>query len=137
MLRQLDFVNKICANFTYWNTPVVIAAAIVRYHKFMKLMQAKKNNTVGLVPTVDIDLFAPSYAAWTQGNLVQSKTLHCIAKRLWRNFGRVPSVNCRFVGVDEALPSRLVLPHAATADDKAMDASAIAIFASPPFDHGR
>ncbi|KAF0708556.1 hypothetical protein As57867_006290, partial [Aphanomyces stellatus] len=41
-LRQLCTWNltvAICANFEYWNRPQVIRASIVRYHKFMSLIQ--------------------------------------------------------------------------------------------------
>ncbi|KAF0717187.1 Aste57867_2450 [Aphanomyces stellatus] len=52
MLRQLDFVHKICGNLAYWRHPQVLAASIVRYHKFMHLMAYAPM----LVPTADIDL---------------------------------------------------------------------------------
>ncbi|KAH9086460.1 hypothetical protein LEN26_020107 [Aphanomyces euteiches] len=55
MLRQLDFVNKICAHMEYWNNPTVIQASIIRYHKFMHLFKLTKRPAV-LVPTSDIDL---------------------------------------------------------------------------------
>lgn len=54
MYRQLDFVNKICANYTYWTHPKIIQAAIHRYEKFVHLMAASKRTM--LVPTSDIDL---------------------------------------------------------------------------------
>ncbi|RQM26597.1 hypothetical protein B5M09_008054 [Aphanomyces astaci] len=56
MARQLQFVEKVCTNYTYWNQPVVVAASVVRYHQFMHIMAAKPSNVTCLVPTVDIDL---------------------------------------------------------------------------------
>ena len=38
MYRQLDFVNKICSNYDYWNSAEVVATAVTRYTKFMSLM---------------------------------------------------------------------------------------------------
>ncbi|KAG9406324.1 hypothetical protein AC1031_002644 [Aphanomyces cochlioides] len=55
MIRQLDFINKICPNYNYWSHAEVLQASIVRYHKFMHLMKIKKATDV-LVPTADIDL---------------------------------------------------------------------------------
>ncbi|CAK4101839.1 unnamed protein product [Aphanomyces euteiches] len=55
MIRQLDFVNKICPNYNYWSHAEVLQASIVRYHKFMHLMKIKERKKV-TVPTADIDL---------------------------------------------------------------------------------
>ncbi|CAK4621549.1 hypothetical protein LEN26_020101 [Aphanomyces euteiches] len=55
MIRQLDFVNKICAHMEYWNNPTVIKASIIRYEKFLHLRKAK-SYTWACVPTSDIDL---------------------------------------------------------------------------------
>ncbi|CAK5227723.1 unnamed protein product, partial [Aphanomyces euteiches] len=56
MIRQLDFVNKICAHMEYWNNPTVIQASIIRYHKFMHLFTYKQYDLAIFVPTSDIDL---------------------------------------------------------------------------------
>jgi len=55
MYRQLDFINKICVNFDYWNDEAVISASITRYFKFMDLMKRFGRKKM-LVPTMDIDL---------------------------------------------------------------------------------
>ncbi|KAH9180957.1 hypothetical protein AeNC1_017067, partial [Aphanomyces euteiches] len=178
MIRQLDFVNKMCPNMDYWNDPVVIEASIIRYHKFMNLMKVKKHSIV-LVPTSDIDLvwhthqadtrnyyefckvnigriidhddtieggdlrkgyadtfllwcmtyndayssFAPSYVSWTSektNNMVN----HHFLKQKWKNFGRLPSRDCRFFGVDESFAVE-ALPYAAAVapDEKAVESA--------------
>ena len=53
MYRQMDFVNKICCNFEYWNRPEVLKECVTRYNKFMNLI-ARTGKM--LVPTMDIDL---------------------------------------------------------------------------------
>ncbi|KAF0699005.1 Aste57867_10405 [Aphanomyces stellatus] len=156
MLRQLDFVNKICPHLDYWRHPLVIHAAVIRYHKFMRLVRdnATQKHAAVLVPTTDIDLiwhthqtfpkpystfchalvhrlvdhddtiaqgdlqkgyagtfimwsstfnepyssFPPSYDAWTRGVPSQE---HRSRKKTWSSHGRLPSYDCRFVGVDE------------------------------------
>jgi len=55
MYRQLDFVNKICVNFQYWNDEAILTASIARYFKFMNLMKSYGKRMM-LVPTMDIDL---------------------------------------------------------------------------------
>ena len=55
MYRQLDFINKICTNFQYWNNETIINASIVRYFKFMDLIRTTATSKT-LVPTMDIDL---------------------------------------------------------------------------------
>ncbi|CAK4613456.1 unnamed protein product [Aphanomyces euteiches] len=65
MIRQLDFVNKICPNYNYWSHAEVLQASIVRYHKFMHLMKIK-NPTDVLVPTADIDLVWHTHQTDTQ-----------------------------------------------------------------------
>ena len=55
MYRQLDFINKICVNFQYWNDEAIISASIARYFKFMQLMKTFGKKKM-LVPTMDIDL---------------------------------------------------------------------------------
>ncbi|KAF0712449.1 hypothetical protein As57867_004816, partial [Aphanomyces stellatus] len=54
MVRQLDFVNKICSNYDYWCQPQVIDESIRRYHQFIHLMHIQSAGT--LVPTSDIDI---------------------------------------------------------------------------------
>ncbi|KAF0688011.1 Aste57867_20322 [Aphanomyces stellatus] len=54
MVRQLDFVNKICSNYDYWCQPHVIDESIRRYHQFIHLMHIQSAGT--LVPTSDIDI---------------------------------------------------------------------------------
>ncbi|OQR99145.1 hypothetical protein ACHHYP_07250 [Achlya hypogyna] len=54
MFRQLDFVAKVGRHFEYWSDPVVLGASIVRYERFMKLMEDRRDHVC--VPTVDIDL---------------------------------------------------------------------------------
>lgn len=53
MYRQMDFVNKICCNFEYWNRPDVLTECVNRYNKFMNLIASSK---AMMVPTMDIDL---------------------------------------------------------------------------------
>ncbi|CAK4624592.1 unnamed protein product [Aphanomyces euteiches] len=65
MIRQLDFVNKICPNYNYWSHAEVLQASIVRYHKFMHLMKIKYPTDV-LVPTADIDLVWHTHQTDTQ-----------------------------------------------------------------------
>ncbi|RHY70263.1 hypothetical protein DYB34_003475 [Aphanomyces astaci] len=166
MLRQLDFVNKVCPNLSYWATPLVLNAAIIRYHKFMHLVRVKG---VTLVPTTDIDLVwhthqsynpheygkfcrqhmngnvvdhndmigggdlqvayadtfilwsqvfnepysshAPAYAAYKEGKAASNNPMYS-KEATWRKHSRVPSHDCRFVGVNEAFPLHAVLPFA-------------------------
>ncbi|KAF0716481.1 Aste57867_2829 [Aphanomyces stellatus] len=56
MLRQLDFVHKMCRHYDYWYTPSVVQAAIARYHQFMHLIRISRDTLTMLVPTPDIDL---------------------------------------------------------------------------------
>ena len=56
MYRQLDFINKICSNFEYWSNADVIAVAVERYQKFIKMMAAAYGRGFNFVPTLDIDL---------------------------------------------------------------------------------
>jgi hypothetical protein len=53
MYRQLQFVNKICLNYSYWSRESVIQRSLVRYTDFMRLVSGSKET---FVPTVDIDL---------------------------------------------------------------------------------
>lgn len=53
MYRQMDFVNKICCNFEYWNRPEVLTECVARYNMFMNLIASHK---AMMVPTMDIDL---------------------------------------------------------------------------------
>ncbi|RQM13145.1 hypothetical protein B5M09_010025 [Aphanomyces astaci] len=217
MVRQLDFVNKLCPHMEYWTTPVVIQASMTRYHKYLHILAlyriqqrkklAKKHKPkqphtrkliTGLVATSDIDLimqahqcydacnyhkmvtrhdnkdhlhneeddlsavvgpgiyedlddvdkqyadtfllwtstfnepyssFAPSYAAWSSGKLFPH-----FAKTKWRRMCRVPSYDCRFVGVDEAfaveaLPFATVVPdEMAVAASKTPVPDAVAVY---------
>ncbi|RQM29671.1 hypothetical protein B5M09_012137 [Aphanomyces astaci] len=180
MLRQLDFCNKMCPNMEYWTNPIVLAASMSRYHKFMHVMKVKLKDNVMLVPTSDIDLvwhthqsfpgdygtfcrhtvgrlvdhddtinggdlrkgyaetfltwaelfddayssFAPSYVAWTTEKTNNAINHHFLKKK-WQKYGRLPSRDCRFVGVDEAFAVE-ALPYAMAVvvpDEKAVAAS--------------
>ncbi|KAG9406877.1 hypothetical protein AC1031_003207 [Aphanomyces cochlioides] len=74
MVRQLDFVEKICSNIEYWTTPQVVHAAILRYHKFMRLFQVKHPSTT-LVPTCDIDLVWHTHQTFPQDYRAYCKAL--------------------------------------------------------------
>jgi hypothetical protein len=39
MYRQLDFINKVCGNFDYWNNDQVIITSVARYEKFVQLIK--------------------------------------------------------------------------------------------------
>jgi hypothetical protein len=56
MYRQLDFMNKICCNYDYWNDADIIKQSIARYGKFVMLSQPTISLNKCLVPTMDIDL---------------------------------------------------------------------------------
>ncbi|KAG9406346.1 hypothetical protein AC1031_002665 [Aphanomyces cochlioides] len=65
--------------------------------------------------------FAASYVSWTSektNNMVN----HHFLKQKWKNFGRLPSRDCRFFGVDEAFADE-ALPYAAAVvpDAKAVE----------------
>ncbi|KAG9406880.1 hypothetical protein AC1031_003210 [Aphanomyces cochlioides] len=129
MVRQLSFLLKVCSHGDYWSQRQVVAAAIVRYHKFMHLMRTRPKTM--LVPTVDIDLvwhahqcFPKDYALFCHdlvhklvdhddtitGGDLQAGYATTFAtwahspehsdEKTWR----LPSRDCRFVGVDEMLP---------------------------------
>lgn len=59
MYKHLHFVNKICADYSYWNNKNVIDTSIHRYFKFLRLLgihKYKENTSFMFVPTMDINL---------------------------------------------------------------------------------
>lgn len=59
MYKQLHFVNKICTDYSYWNSEKVLDQSIHRYFKFLKLLSIhkyKENASFMFVPTMDINL---------------------------------------------------------------------------------
>lgn len=50
----MDFLSKICGNYSYWTNPSVIMTSINRYRKFLTILRSHPRQT--MIPTLDIEL---------------------------------------------------------------------------------